>query len=91
MEGFESDTDEKWASLLMKLVLPYSRKFRIVQMFAFFEGRRQSSQQTGPAHTPVFHMQNLWWCGFLALNNRKYYNRKILLRALVPFRKNLHP
>ncbi len=51
--------------------------FRVVQIFAFFEGRAVNAKiRTGRnAHAPVFHMQSLWWVAL----KREYYNRKNFL------------
>ncbi len=45
------------------------------ELFAFFEGRAKI--KTGRnSHTPVLHMQILWWVWFLGIETRKF-----LLRA----------
>ncbi len=65
--------------------------FRVVQIFAFFEGRAVNAKiKIGRnSHAPVFHMQSLGWVWFIGIETRILQPRKCLLRALEPFHENL--
>ena len=62
-----SYTEVKCGPLNHSSVYRIAGKFRAAQIFAFFEGGAVNAKiKTGRnSHTPVFHMQSLWWVWFL--------------------------